>query len=158
MSITPLLHVQLSPAMSKADTDRLHWSQHFAICTLHEATLQTLLGTRNYTVLQLLSKCNNLLHEWYLALGSLFLVTLLSHPHLLFFNWRVLLGGPDIEYSDTEFITLSDPDALLPYIITLSGIIVPFRSGQPSGGYHPGAVRISHYVCGYETHTCTGLA
>ena len=55
--------------MSEADTDRLSWSRLFALCSLHEVTLQALLGARNYAVLQLLKERNDLLREQYLALA-----------------------------------------------------------------------------------------
>ena len=50
-----------------------------------------------------------------------------------------------MDYSDTDFITPSDPEALLPYLIAPSGAILPFRSGRPSGGFYPGVVR--NFLC-----------
>ena len=137
----PLLHVPLSLAMSQADNDRLCWSQIFALCTLHEANLWSLLGAQNYNVLQLLSERNHLLCERYLELGPLISLPSLSHLYSLFCHWRGSHGGPNIEYSDTDLLTPSDPEASLPYIITPSGGILPFRSGRPSGGFYPGVVR-----------------
>ena len=63
----------------------------------------------------------------------------------LFCHWSVLLGSPNIEYSETEFITPSDPEASLLYIIAPSGAIVPFWSGQPSGCFRPGVVSVARY-------------
>ena len=146
---SPLLHVTQSLAMSQADNDRLLWSQIFAIRTLHEANLQSLLSARNYTVLQLLSERNQLLCERYLELGPLILLVSLSHLYYLFCHWRGSNGGPSIEFSDTDFILPSDPEAVLPYIITPSGGIVPFRSGCPLGGFYPGVVRFPCSVCSY---------
>ena len=60
--------------MSEADAHRLCWSQLFALRTLHEASLQILLGARNYAVLQLLRECNDLLRERYLAPALFFYV------------------------------------------------------------------------------------
>ena len=128
--------------MSEADTKRLSWSLLFALCTLHEATLQSLLGARNYAVLQLLRERNNLLLEWYLALASFSYAVWFSHTLFLSYQWRVSLGGPSIEYSETDFISPSDPEALLPYLIAPSGTIVPFCAGRPSGGLYPGVVRV----------------
>ena len=51
--------------MSEADTDWLRWTQIFALRTLHKVTLQALIGARNYTVLQLLRECNDLLSKRY---------------------------------------------------------------------------------------------
>lgn len=141
MSIALLLHVTISSPMSEADTDRLRWSQLFALRITHEATLQTLLGARNYAVLQLLQERNNLLRERYWTIALFFYPIFLSQ-FSLFCNWRVSLGGPSIVYSDTDFITPVDPEALLPYIIAPSGAILPFRSGRPSGGFYPGVVRM----------------
>ena len=140
---------------SEADKDRLLWSEIFAIRTLHKATLQELLGTRNYAAMQLLSERNDLLRERYLALGLFFCDAPIYHLLSLFCQWREFLSGPSIKYSDKDFITPSNPDALLPYIITQSGAIVPLRSGQPSGGHHPGVARVFCYVRGYETYVCT---
>ena len=81
-SVAPwhLLHIRPYSAMSsEADKARLLWSKIFAIRTLHEATLQELLGARNYATMQLLDEHNDLLCEQYLALGSLFCVISLSH-------------------------------------------------------------------------------
>ena len=59
---------------SEPDKDRLLWSQIFALRTLHEATLQELLGARNYATIQLLSERNSLLRERYLAMDLFFYV------------------------------------------------------------------------------------
>ena len=64
---------------SEADKDRLLWSRILALQTLREATLQELLGARNYAALQLLSERNDLLRERYLALGLIFYAASLSH-------------------------------------------------------------------------------
>ena len=132
----------MSVPMSEADTKRLSWSLLFALRTLHEATLQSLLGARNYAVLQLLRERNNLLLEWYLALASFSYAVWFSHTLFLSYQWRVLLSSPSIEYSETDFISPSDPEALLPYLIAPSGAIVPFRAGRPSGGLYLGVVRV----------------
>ena len=93
---------------------------------MHKATLEALLRAQNYTVLQLLSERNNLLREQYFALIYFaFLAYVFSLHHR-----REMLGAPKIKYSDTNFITPRDPDALLPYCIAPSGAIVPFQSGQ----------------------------
>ena len=135
--------------MSQADNDRLLWSQIFAIRTLHEANLRSLLSARNYAVLQLLSERNHLLHERYLELGPLIFLVSLTHLSSFFCHWRGSNGGPNIEFSDTDFISPSDPEATLPYIIAPSGRVVPFRSGRPLGGFYPGVVRFSCSVCSY---------
>ena len=67
-----LLHAPLPPPMSEANTHRLNWSRLLALRTLHEATLQALLGARNYAVLQLLKERNDLLLERYLTLAPFF--------------------------------------------------------------------------------------
>jgi hypothetical protein len=67
----------------------------------------------------------------------------------------VLLGRPSIKYSNKDLITPSNPEFLLPYIITQSGAIVPFQSGQPSGGHYPGVVGMSCYLRGYVTYAYT---
>ena len=63
-----------------------------------------------------------------------------------------MLGKPSIKYSNNDFITPSNPESLLPYIITQSGTIVPFQSGQPLGGHYPGVVGMSCYLCSYESY------
>jgi hypothetical protein len=50
---------------SDTDKNRLHWTHVFATQTLHEVTLPTLLGARNYAAIQLLSEHNQLLCERY---------------------------------------------------------------------------------------------
>ena len=65
--------------MSQADADRLCWSQLLALRSVHEATLETLLGAWNYTVLQLLQERNDLLRERYLAIALLLCLVSLSH-------------------------------------------------------------------------------
>ena len=140
--------------MSEADTDRLSWSRLFALRSLHEATLQALLGARNYAVLQLLKERNDLLRERYLALAFFIFDALFSHT---LFLWRNSLGGPSITFSDTDFITPTDPEALLPYFIAPSGRIVPFRSGRPSGGFYPGVVGLSCHLRAYDTQSCIGF-
>ena len=73
-------------------------------------------------------------------------------------KWRESLGGPPITYSETDFITPRDPDSLLPYTITPSGRILPFRSGNKlHGGHYPGIVRDRPHSCIYETHIFTGF-
>ena len=124
---------------SEADADRLCWARRFSLQTIHEATLEALLCARNYAVLQLLREHNGLLTEWYFASGLLYFYISRIFP---LYQWRELLGAPKIEYSDNDFITPRDPDALLPYCITPSGAIVPLRSGQHIGGLRPGVVRI----------------
>ena len=69
--------------MSEADTDRLRWTQIFALRTLHEATLQALIGARNYAVLQLLRERNDLLSERYWAMASFLCVSPLSHHYFV---------------------------------------------------------------------------
>ena len=59
---------------SEPDKDRFLWSQIFALHTLHEVTLQELLGAQNYATIQLLSKRNSLLWEQYLAMDLFFYV------------------------------------------------------------------------------------
>lgn len=54
---------------TEADLDRLRWAQIFALRTLHEATLEQLLGARNYAVRQLLRERNNVLRDRYLDLS-----------------------------------------------------------------------------------------
>jgi hypothetical protein len=48
---------------SDADRDRLCWARLFALRTLHKATLEALLRTRNYATLQILDERNGLLRE-----------------------------------------------------------------------------------------------
>ena len=124
---------------SEADTDRLRWARIFSLQTTHKATLEALLCAQNYAVLQLLCELNGLLVEQYFDPGLLyFYISLISPPC----QWRELLGTPKIEYSEDDFITPRDPEALLPYCIAPSGRIIPIRSGQPRGGHRPGVVRI----------------
>jgi hypothetical protein len=53
-----------SAAMSsEADLDRLRWARFFALRSIHEATLETLLRARNYAARQLLDERNRLLRE-----------------------------------------------------------------------------------------------
>ena len=146
---SPLLHIPQSLAMSQANNDRLLWSQIFAIRTLHKANLQSLSSAWNYAVLQLLSERNQLLCEQYLELGPLILLVSLSHLYSLFCHRRGSNGSPNIEFSNTDFISPSDPEAVLLYIITPSGSIVPFRSGRLLGGFYPGVVRFPCSVCSY---------
>lgn len=54
---------------TEADLDRLRWAQIFALRTLHEATLEQLLGARNYAVRQLLRERNDVLRDRYLDLS-----------------------------------------------------------------------------------------
>ena len=51
---------------SEANKARLNWAQIYALRTLHEATLESLLGAQNYATLQPLSERNQLLRERYL--------------------------------------------------------------------------------------------
>lgn len=66
-----------------------------------------------------------------------------SHP-LLLCQWREILGGTAIKFSETDFISQSDPEALLPYKIFGLNRVIPVRSGQNrriSQAYYPGEVR-----------------
>ena len=54
--------------------------------------------------------------------------------------WRELLTGTKIEYLDIDFISPPDPEALLPYMITPDGSLVPFQASRPAGAYYPGDV------------------
>src|ERR1700761_6091912 len=89
-----------------------------------------------------------------LGLGFFYIRFLVSHT---LFLWRISLGGPSITFSDTDFITPTDPEALLPYFIAPSGKIVPFRSGRPSGGFYPGVVGLSCHLHAYDTQSCIGF-
>jgi hypothetical protein len=59
----------------------------------------------------------------------------------LLVQWREILGGTAIEFSETNFISPPDPEALLPYKIFGLNRVIPVRSGQIVQAYYPGEVR-----------------
>jgi hypothetical protein len=74
---------------SNAENPRLIWAEIFAIRNIHEATLQTLISTRNYATLQLLDERNKLLREQYSWLGLLNILS--SHILSCLFNGEKFL-------------------------------------------------------------------
>ncbi|KAF8256449.1 hypothetical protein EI94DRAFT_1711432 [Lactarius quietus] len=81
------------------------------IAVIHKATLQDLLCCKNDAIVWLLSERNELLRE------------------------RVLLGAPEIEFSDIDF--LKPPPPPLPYLVWPNGYVLRCQVSRPRGAFYP---------------------